>query len=561
MPSNPPPQLSSEYLQEKLTGSIWMQNKKYPYLFEPDGTCEILNHSRRGHYTISTDARSVSLTWTDPAYTEELFVLADGSFFLGGSVLVPSNKPRNHYFPCYPIAQPDLNNYQFEIDTGKMPDYGNIILEGRQVRLIKSGYCGNVLSNELREFDSEEAAEAYYHSTIRSYDPYYAPGHINEPIYLEFSDDKSHKFYEVTVNGLTVTFHYGRIGTTGQTDNSTYGSPRKAQVAAQKKINEKLKKGYVLFPKGKPSPSKSSEVPILTQIVKESSKQDSIPYWLPEDFRVFTNDRGIVGTNSGGIDGFEERILPTVNQYTGEDGGYVAFYSGNPAKAVYSVGGGIYVVGQIRLKGRYIGRIFHPADYENQDISAVPKFKMLCRQTFGVEGWAGGDTGGWFARVNDRPQAIVEEIAPPVIEGILVTVKPGEDVYWNIVKFRPGSTIEIVAISPNSWFSFNLIAGENFAYHFNPRFSEGQIVQNTRVGNWGLEERLPFPPEMASGKKFKVKIAVQETQLAVYLNDTFLSYYKHRIPPGEINSLRLICSQGSLPVLSVNISEPVAKSI
>ncbi|WRH67283.1 MAG: WGR domain-containing protein [Planktothrix sp. GU0601_MAG3] len=303
-----------------------------------------------------------------------------------------------------------------------MPDYGNIILEGRQVRLIKSGYCGNVLSDELREFDSEEAAEAYYHSTIRSYDPYYAPGHINEPIYLEFSDDKSHKFYEVTVNGLTVTFHYGRIGTTGQTDNSTYGSPRKAQVAAQKKINEKLKKGYVLFPKGKPSRSKSSEV-------------------------------------------------------------------------------------------------------------ALPN------------------------------QAIVEEITPPVIGGILVTVKPGEDVYWNIVKFRPGSTVEIVAISPNSWFSFNLMAGENFAYHFNPRLSEGQIVQNTKVGNWGPEERLPFPQEMASGKKFTVKIAVEETQLAVYLNDTFLSYYKHRIPPGEINSLRLICSQGSLPVLSVNISEPLAKSI
>ncbi len=88
MPSNSPPQLSSEYLQEKLTGSIWMQNKKYPYLFEPNGTCEILNHSRWGHYTISSDGRSVFLTWTDPAYTEQLFVLEDGSFFLGGSVLV-----------------------------------------------------------------------------------------------------------------------------------------------------------------------------------------------------------------------------------------------------------------------------------------------------------------------------------------------------------------------------------------------------------------------------------------------------------------------------------------
>ncbi|MBD2418004.1 galectin family protein [Anabaena cylindrica FACHB-243] len=145
-------------------------------------------------------------------------------------------------------------------------------------------------------------------------------------------------------------------------------------------------------------------------------------------------------------------------------------------------------------------------------------------------------------------------------QGILVTVKAGEDVWWSIVNFRPGSTVEIVAISPNSWFSFNLMAGENFAYHFNPRSNEGQIVQNTKVGNWGLEERLPFPQEMAFGKKFTVKIAVQETQLAVYLNDTFLSHYRHRVQPAEIDSLRLICTQGNLQVLSVNISEPVVKN-
>ena len=290
MPKNPPPQLSSEpekYLHLKLTGSIWLQNKKYPYLFEPNGTCEILNHHRSGDYTISPDGRSVLLTWTNPAFTEELFVLADGSFFLGGSVLIPSNKSRNHDFPCYPLPQPDLNNYQFEIDTGKMPNYGNITLDGRQVRFIHTGYGGNLLSDEVREFDSEEAAEEYYHSTIRGEDPYYTPGHINEPIYLEFSDDKSHKFCEVTVSGLTVTFRYGRIGTTGQTDNSTYGSPRKAVTAAYKKINEKLKKGYVLLPKGKPSPSQYSGAPLPTQIVNDSPNsnlnitQFVRPAWKP----------------------------------------------------------------------------------------------------------------------------------------------------------------------------------------------------------------------------------------------------------------------------------------
>lgn len=126
---------------------------------------------------------------------------------------------------------------------------------------------------------------------------------------------------------------------------------------------------------------------------------NDIPYWLPEDFCVYINAAGSVGTHAIEKEGVEARILPTVNQYRGEDGGYVAFYSRDPAKAVYSVGDGIYVVGQIRMKGKYIGRIFHPEGYEDQDISAAPAFKELCRTTFAVQGWAGGDTGGWFGRI------------------------------------------------------------------------------------------------------------------------------------------------------------------
>ncbi|CAD5990225.1 hypothetical protein PCC9214_05744 [Planktothrix tepida] len=149
-----------------------------------------------------------------------------------------------------------------------------------------------------------------------------------------------------------------------------------------------------------------SDAMIPSLIPEEPSQSDVIPYWLPEDFRVFTSDSGIVGIASGGGQEVEPRILPTVNQYKGADGGYVAFYSRDPANAVYSVGGGIYVVGQIRLKGRYIGRIFHPEGYLNQDISAVSEFKALCRKTFGVEGWAGGDTGGWFGKFDSSPETL-----------------------------------------------------------------------------------------------------------------------------------------------------------
>ncbi|MBD2485569.1 hypothetical protein [Planktothrix sp. FACHB-1365] len=149
-----------------------------------------------------------------------------------------------------------------------------------------------------------------------------------------------------------------------------------------------------------------SEASLLNPIPEERVEPDSMTYWLPENFRIFMNHQGIYGTSrSEGLEA-ESRILPTVNQYKGADGGYVAFYSRDPANAVYSVGGGIYVLGQIRLKGRYIGRIFHPEGYLNQDISAVPEFKALCRKTFGVEGWAGGDTGGWFGKFDSSPETL-----------------------------------------------------------------------------------------------------------------------------------------------------------
>jgi hypothetical protein len=111
-------------------------------------------------------------------------------------------------------------------------------------------------------------------------------------------------------------------------------------------------------------------------------------YWLSE--------KGFAVGDGGNIDISGAKPLPVVNRYRGSDGGYIALYTRDPNKAVYSVGGGIYVVGVVRLKGGYVGRVFHPHGYLNQDISAAQEFKDLCRELFDVEGWAGGDTGGWF---------------------------------------------------------------------------------------------------------------------------------------------------------------------
>ncbi len=130
----------------------------------------------------------------------------------------------------------------------------------------------------------------------------------------------------------------------------------------------------------------------LKDYLKEQPISD-IEYLLPEDFKVYTKNNGVINWPAPG---FKEVVLPTVNQYMGKDGGYVAFYTRNKKRGVYSVGGGIYVVGQIRLKGSYIGRIFHPHGYVNQDISAAEEFKEMGKKIFDVDCWAGGDTGGWF---------------------------------------------------------------------------------------------------------------------------------------------------------------------
>lgn len=64
--------------------------------------------------------------------------------------------------------------------------------------------------------------------------------------YLELSEagGGAHKFYEVRVDGTEVTITFGRIGESGQVRQSSFADHDKAVKAAQKKIGEKVRKGY-----------------------------------------------------------------------------------------------------------------------------------------------------------------------------------------------------------------------------------------------------------------------------------------------------------------------------
>lgn len=118
---------------------------------------------------------------------------------------------------------------------------------------------------------------------------------------------------------------------------------------------------------------------------------------LPEAFSVYVNGTTVINHPEPG---FTEMFLPTNNLYKGNPGCYIACYSYQKENAVYPVGDKIYVMGQVRVAGKYAGRVCEPTNFAGKDISGNDVFKSICNEKIEVcknaKCWAGGDTGGWF---------------------------------------------------------------------------------------------------------------------------------------------------------------------
>ena len=129
---------------------------------------------------------------------------------------------------------------------------------------------------------------------------------------------------------------------------------------------------------------------------------------LPRDFKVYVKNSIVV---NNALPSFESRVLPTINHYVKADGGYVAVYTRQKEGSVYGVGNGIYVIGQIRVQGKYIGRIFYPKGYVKGDnITKDDNILSLCHEYFPQfkhKVWIGGDTGGWYGNQIDLPAELV----------------------------------------------------------------------------------------------------------------------------------------------------------
>jgi predicted DNA-binding WGR domain protein len=75
---------------------------------------------------------------------------------------------------------------------------------------------------------------------------------------FEFKDSRSYKFWEVDVEGNAYTVRYGKVGTDGVTQTKSFATPEKAAAEAQKKLNEKVRKGYAEVGSVAPAPKQTS---------------------------------------------------------------------------------------------------------------------------------------------------------------------------------------------------------------------------------------------------------------------------------------------------------------
>ncbi|KAG5832260.1 hypothetical protein ANANG_G00289200 [Anguilla anguilla] len=97
----------------------------------------------------------------------------------------------------------------------------------------------------------------------------------------------------------------------------------------------------------------------------------------------------------------------------------------------------------------------------------------------------------------------------------------------------PGWSIILKGEPPSeaSKFEINFLCDrdDRIAFHFNPRFTESDIVCNSFMSNrWGQEERctnFPFGTE----EPFQIEIYSDNESFHVYIDDTKVMQYKHRV--------------------------------
>jgi bifunctional non-homologous end joining protein LigD len=91
--------------------------------------------------------------------------------------------------------------------------------------------------------------------------------------HFEFNEGKSEKFWAIEGTGNSYTVTYGKTGSTGQKKTKEFDSTDECKKEAEKRIAEKLKKGYA---EKKKTAGKTNKTSVKKTSAKKSVKKTAI---------------------------------------------------------------------------------------------------------------------------------------------------------------------------------------------------------------------------------------------------------------------------------------------
>ncbi|WP_343747014.1 WGR domain-containing protein [Chitinophaga sp.] len=102
-----------------------------------------------------------------------------------------------------------------------------------------------------------------------------------------YQDEKSHKFWDIDINGPELTVTFGKAGTQGQTQVKTFATEAECLKAADKLISEKTKKGYQPVEEKGPVPAEERTSGPVAEKTQQSGL--TMPDFLYDDILAMAN--------------------------------------------------------------------------------------------------------------------------------------------------------------------------------------------------------------------------------------------------------------------------------
>lgn len=120
---------------------------------------------------------------------------------------------------------------------------------------------------------------------------------------------------------------------------------------------------------------------------------------LADDFKVYHSEK--VGLATKNFKGATEATVPTDNEYKENPGCYIACYSKSATDAAYKLYDKTYMMGQIRVPGRYTNGFCMPKGFEHKDVRKSKELRESCEKSFPTKCekescWADPHTSNWF---------------------------------------------------------------------------------------------------------------------------------------------------------------------